>query len=407
MKGLQAPPKSETPSKLVARFLIEAHPDYTAAFGPLPWRLRGMASEPALQGQGVGGRVGAAQLADQLGARAVGEVLGDDRDGGARDVRDAGVGAGVLLDPVGLAGDGALAVLPHRVAEFVAEPAARVSPVATAVRSGLGILTLEGVFDLRLRSGPGDLCLLQTGLTTTAPPYSSTLDLVTSPLASCSACAPVSHRSVPLRVSRAATRPLEKKGMPTGLYVTHPLSGEPLPVWVANYVLMGYGEGAVMAVPAHDERDYEFALGYGLPIKPVIRHPLGDTVPAPWQPQYAEYGVCINSGPYDGLGFQAAVDAIAADLQKKGLGEKQVQWRLRDWGISRQRYWGTPIPIVHCAACGDVPVPDDQLPVVLPEDVVPDGGAAGPEERLSTLPILGAAERTALAGAFSADLEEV
>jgi leucyl-tRNA synthetase len=166
---------------------------------------------------------------------------------------------------------------------------------------------------------------------------------------------------------------IEKRGMPTGLFVSHPLTNEKIPVWVGNYVLMGYGEGAVMGVPAHDERDYEFALNHKLPIKPVIRHPLGDTVPAPWKPEYAEYGVCINSGPYDGLGYQEAVDHIAEDLRVKGLGEKQVQWRLRDWGISRQRYWGTPIPIVHCAACGDVPVPDAELPVVLPEDVVPDG----------------------------------
>jgi leucyl-tRNA synthetase len=174
-------------------------------------------------------------------------------------------------------------------------------------------------------------------------------------------------------VMEADLAQIEKKGMPTGLFVTHPISGEKLPVWVGNYVLMGYGEGAVMGVPAHDERDYAFALNYKLPIKPVIRHPAGDTVPAPWKPEYAEYGVCINSGKYDGLDFQGAVDAVAADLKQKSLGEKQVQWRLRDWGISRQRYWGTPIPIVHCAACGDVPVPDEQLPVVLPEDVVPDG----------------------------------
>ncbi|HZM34395.1 MAG TPA: leucine--tRNA ligase [Burkholderiales bacterium] len=174
-------------------------------------------------------------------------------------------------------------------------------------------------------------------------------------------------------VMEADLAQIEKKGMPTGMFVTHPLSGEKLPVWVGNYVLMGYGEGAVMGVPAHDERDYAFALQYQLPIKPVIRHPLGDTVPPPWKSEYAEHGVCINSGPYDGLPFEKAVDAIAADLKAKGLGEKQVQWRLRDWGISRQRYWGTPIPIVHCAACGDVPVPDEQLPVVLPEDVVPDG----------------------------------
>ncbi len=166
---------------------------------------------------------------------------------------------------------------------------------------------------------------------------------------------------------------IEKKGMPTGMFVTHPLSGEKLPVWVGNYVLMGYGEGAVMGVPAHDERDFEFALKYKLPIKPVIRHPLGERTDPPWRPEYAEYGVCINSGPYDGLDYQKAVNAIAADLARKKLGEKQVQWRLRDWGISRQRYWGTPIPIVHCPACGDVPVPDEQLPVRLPEDVVPDG----------------------------------
>jgi leucyl-tRNA synthetase len=166
---------------------------------------------------------------------------------------------------------------------------------------------------------------------------------------------------------------IEKKGMPTGVFVSHPITNEKLPVWVANYVLMGYGEGAVMAVPAHDERDFEFALRYGLPIRPVIRHPLGDTVPAPWKGEYAEHGVCINSGKYDGMPYQQAVDAIAADLAGKNLGEKQVQWRLRDWGISRQRYWGCPVPIVHCASCGDVPVPDEQLPVELPEHLVPDG----------------------------------
>jgi len=167
----------------------------------------------------------------------------------------------------------------------------------------------------------------------------------------------------------------EKKGMPTGLYVIHPLSGNRLPVWVANYVLMGYGEGAVMAVPAHDERDFEFAIRYGLPIECVIRSKTdayADTV-APWNDAYIEHGITINSGPFDGLEFQAAVDAIAAALEQRGLGRKRIQYRLRDWGISRQRYWGTPIPIIHCDNCGDVPVPDDQLPVVLPEDLVPDG----------------------------------
>ena len=174
-------------------------------------------------------------------------------------------------------------------------------------------------------------------------------------------------------VMEADLAQIEKKGMPTGLHVSHPITNEKIPVWVGNYVLMGYGEGAVMGVPAHDERDYAFALNYKLPIKPVIRHPLGDTVPPPWKPEYAEYGVCINSGKYDGLSFEHATNAIAADLKAKGLGEKQVQWRLRDWGISRRRYWGTPIPIVHCPSCGDVPVPDQDLPVVLPEDLVPDG----------------------------------
>jgi leucyl-tRNA synthetase len=174
-------------------------------------------------------------------------------------------------------------------------------------------------------------------------------------------------------VMEADLAQIEKKGMPTGLHVFHPITNEKIPVWVGNYVLIGYGEGAVMGVPAHDERDYAFALKYQLPIKPVIRHPAGDKVDPPWRPEYAEYGVCINSGPYDGKPFQEAVDAIAADLARKGLGEKQIQWRLRDWGISRQRYWGTPIPIVHCPSCGDVPVPDEELPVRLPEDLVPDG----------------------------------
>ena len=165
----------------------------------------------------------------------------------------------------------------------------------------------------------------------------------------------------------------EKKGMATGLTVTHPLSGEQVPVWVGNYVLMSSGDGAVMGVPAHDERDFEFATKYGLPIKPVIRHPAGDTVPAPWKPEYADYGTNINSAKYDGLDFKASVDAVAADLKAKNLGDKHVQWRLRDWGISRQRYWGCPVPIIHCKDCGDVPVPEKDLPVVLPENLVPDG----------------------------------
>ena len=166
---------------------------------------------------------------------------------------------------------------------------------------------------------------------------------------------------------------IEKRGVPTGLSCEHPLSGERIPVWVANYVLMGYGEGAVMAVPAHDERDYEFARRYGLAIRPVIRHPAGERVDPPWRPEYAQHGVCINSGKYDGLSSAEAVEAIARDLAARGLGDKAVQWRLRDWGISRQRYWGCPIPIVYCEACGEVLVPDDRLPVLLPEHLVPDG----------------------------------
>ena len=165
----------------------------------------------------------------------------------------------------------------------------------------------------------------------------------------------------------------EKRGVPTGLFVRHPLTNAPVPVWVGNYVLMSYGEGAVMGVPAHDERDFEFAKKYGIAIQPVIEVEGRGYSTQAWQPWYSNHGRCINSGAYDGLDFQAAIDAVAADLKRLGLGEKQTTWRLRDWGISRQRYWGCPIPIIHCQACGTVPVPDEQLPVVLPEDLVPDG----------------------------------
>jgi leucyl-tRNA synthetase len=166
-----------------------------------------------------------------------------------------------------------------------------------------------------------------------------------------------------------------KKGMPTGLHVLHPLTGEALPLWVANYVLMAYGEGAVMGVPGHDERDFEFALSHRLPVRTVVRSTRGayEEVHAPWIAAYSEYGVTVNSREFSGLTSQQAIDAIAAALERKSLGRKRVQYRLRDWGISRQRYWGCPIPIVHCGACGVVPVPDEQLPVLLPEDLVPDG----------------------------------
>ena len=168
---------------------------------------------------------------------------------------------------------------------------------------------------------------------------------------------------------------MEKKGVATSFYVTHPLTGERVEVWIGNYVLMGYGEGAVMGVPAHDERDFAFAKKYRLSIRQVIAVP-GETFSLDvWAEWYADKqrGQCVNSGKYDGMSYPQATDAIAADLKAKGFGDKQVQYRLRDWGISRQRYWGTPIPIIHCESCGAVPVPEKDLPVVLPEDLVPDG----------------------------------
>jgi leucyl-tRNA synthetase len=198
-----------------------------------------------------------------------------------------------------------------------------------------------------------------------------------------------------------ATR--EKEGMSTGLTVQHPLTGADVPVWVGNYVLMSYGDGAVMGVPAHDERDFAFAKKYGLAIKQVIAKAASDKKLGPrasglarsdegaevanpvtggpkfatdiWQEWYAdkENVTCVNSGKFDGLNHEAAVNAVASDLEKLSLGEKRIQFRLRDWGISRQRYWGTPIPIIHCKDCGEVPIPEKDLPVVLPEDLVPDG----------------------------------
>jgi len=171
----------------------------------------------------------------------------------------------------------------------------------------------------------------------------------------------------------------EKKGMPTGLFVTHPLTGAKVEVWVGNYVLMSYGDGAVMGVPAHDERDFAFALKYDLPIRQVVALGVDDVASSAfdattWQEWYAtKAGVCVNSGELDGLSQKAAVNQVAELLAAKGLGEKKTTWRLRDWGISRQRYWGTPIPIIHCDDHGAVPVPEKDLPVVLPQDCIPDG----------------------------------
>lgn len=181
-------------------------------------------------------------------------------------------------------------------------------------------------------------------------------------------------------VAEADMATMEKKGMPTGRFVINPLNNELLPVWVANYVIWGYGDGAVMVVPAHDERDFAFALKYQLPIKQVI-----DVLDAPstyqdtaWQDWYAqkENTALINSGMFNGLSVEEAFEAIGKQLQASGYGEPKTQYRLRDWGISRQRYWGCPIPIIHCEQCGDVPVPEEQLPVVLPEEVIPDGAGS-------------------------------
>ena len=179
-------------------------------------------------------------------------------------------------------------------------------------------------------------------------------------------------------VAEADMATMEKKGLPTGRYVINPLNGDKLEVWVANYVLWGYGDGAVMAVPAHDERDFEFASKYKLPIKQVISVDNQAFDASAWQEWYAdkENGVLVNSHEFNDLNFQAAFDAIGNKLQSLNAGEPKTQYRLRDWGISRQRYWGCPIPIIHCEDCGDVPVPEQDLPVVLPENVIPDGSGS-------------------------------
>ena len=183
-------------------------------------------------------------------------------------------------------------------------------------------------------------------------------------------------------VAEADLAKAEKIGMDTGLTVTHPLTGEEVPVWVANYVLMSYGSGAVMAVPAHDERDYEFAIKYSLPIKQVIDIPAGyfDALEADTKANdneinraYTERNTLVNSGEFDGLDFEKAFEAMLAKLEPQELAKKKIQYRLRDWGVSRQRYWGCPIPMVNCEHCGTVPVEEQDLPVVLPTDVVPDG----------------------------------
>ncbi len=173
-------------------------------------------------------------------------------------------------------------------------------------------------------------------------------------------------------VAEADMATMEKLGMDTGLRAQHPLTDEPLPIWVANFVLMGYGSGAVMSVPAHDQRDWEFASKYALPIVQVV----SETTDAPADlstSAYLQRGPLMQSGQFDGLDYDDAFDAIIGELESKGLGHRSVNFRLRDWGVSRQRYWGAPIPVVNCTACGAVPVPDDQLPVILPTDVALQG----------------------------------
>ena len=209
-------------------------------------------------------------------------------------------------------------------------------------------------------------------------------------------------------VSEAELETQEKRGMDTGLRAVHPVTGDKVPVWIANFVLMGYGTGAVMAVPGHDERDFEFAHKYQLPIQQVIalKSPKNEGEQSydanTWQDWYGDKTRAdlelVNSGEFDGLGFRGAFEALAERFERKGQGQRRINYRLRDWGVSRQRYWGCPIPVIYCEKCGAVPVPESQLPVVLPENVVLDGVKSpiksDPEWRKTTCPDCGgAAER--------------
>ncbi len=182
------------------------------------------------------------------------------------------------------------------------------------------------------------------------------------------------------QTSEAALETMDKRGMDTGREAIHPITGERLSIFVANFVLMAYGAGAVMAVPAHDQRDWEFARKYDLPIKQVIAPVEGGAVDLA-EGAYTEHGVLVDSGEFTGLSSAEAFEAIAGHLERAGRGARQVHYRLRDWGVSRQRYWGAPIPMIHCARCGEVPVPEEALPVVLPEEVEL-GGAGSPLKRM-------------------------
>jgi leucyl-tRNA synthetase len=200
-----------------------------------------------------------------------------------------------------------------------------------------------------------------------------------------------------METSEAAMETAEKKGVATGVMAIHPVTGEHVPVWAANFVLMGYGTGAVMSVPAHDQRDYEFALKYDLPINQVIE-PLNDKECDLSKAAFTDKGRLVNAGQFSGLSSADAFNAIAEFLEQQAKGERQVNYRLRDWGVSRQRYWGTPIPIINCPDCGAVPVPEADLPVLLPEDVIVDGSGSPiksmPEFYQCACPVCGAdAER--------------
>jgi leucyl-tRNA synthetase len=199
-----------------------------------------------------------------------------------------------------------------------------------------------------------------------------------------------------METSEAAMETMEKRGVDSGIKATHPISGEEVSVWIANFVLMGYGTGAVMSVPAHDQRDYEFAKKYDIAIKQVIFSE-GDEEDSTSEQAFTNKGVLKNSAEFDGLNSADAFDAISSKLEGDKKGERKTNYRLRDWGVSRQRYWGAPVPIIYCDDCGTVPVPENELPVVLPKDVVLDGSqsplAAHPEFPFTDCPKCGKAAK--------------